>query len=77
MLAHYLTFDAALLLAVDQLVRDSFIQDATWSALARRYNQQQLMDVVFTVGQYTLLAMFLNSAGVQLDEGVPRVPPRR
>ena len=67
-------FDAALLQAVDELHDDAFIPDTTWNALAQRYNQQQLMDVVATVGQYTLLSMFLNSSGVQLDEGVPGFP---
>ena len=28
---------------------------------------QQLMDLVFTVGCYDLIAMFFNSAGVQVD----------
>jgi len=70
-------FDATLLLAVDELYYDAFITDATWSALAKRYNQQQLMDVVLTVGQYNLLSMFLNSLGVQLDEGVPGFPKSR
>ena len=28
------------------------------------------MDVVFTVGQYTLVSMALNSLGVQLDAGL-------
>ena len=32
---------------------------------------QQLMDLVFTVGQYNLVSMALNSFGVQLDEGLP------
>jgi hypothetical protein len=27
------------------------------------------MDAVFTVGQYTQVSMFLNSFGVQLDDG--------
>ena len=67
-------FDATLLLAVDELYYDAFITDATWNALAKRYNQQQLMDVVVTVGQYNLVSMFLNSFGVQLDEGVPGFP---
>ena len=67
-------FDATLLLAVDELYYDAFITDATWNALAKRYNQQQLMDVVVTIGQYNLLSMFLNSIGVQLDEGVPGFP---
>ena len=67
-------FDASLLRAVDELYYDAFITDATWNALAERYNQQQLMDVVATVGQYNLVSMFLNSFGVQLDEGVPGFP---
>jgi 4-carboxymuconolactone decarboxylase len=67
-------FDATLLQAADELHADAFITDATWNALAQRYNQQQLMDVVATVGQYNLVSMFLNSFGVQLDEGVPGFP---
>ena len=63
-------FDATLLRAADELRKDAFVSDATWAALAKRYNTQQLMDVVFTVGQYNLVSMALNSFGVQLDEGV-------
>jgi alkylhydroperoxidase family enzyme len=62
-------FEAALLRAADELHRDSFLSDATWSLLASRYDTRQLMDVVFTVGQYNLVSMALNSFGVQLDEG--------
>ncbi len=60
-----------LLQAVDELRNDAFISDATWQALQAHYNQQQLMDIVFTVGQYNLVSMALNSFGVQLDEGLP------
>jgi len=67
-------FDATLLRAVDELHADAFITNATWNALAKRYNKQQLMDVVATVGQYNLVSMFLNSFGVPLDEGVPGFP---
>ena len=35
---------------------------------------QQLMDLVFAVGQYTLVSMALNSFGVQLDPGVEGFP---
>lgn len=69
-------FDATLLQAADELHADAFITDATWNALAKRYNQQQLMDVVATVGQYNLVSMFLNSFGVQLDKGVPGFPTK-
>ncbi|HYM29901.1 MAG TPA: carboxymuconolactone decarboxylase family protein [Candidatus Cybelea sp.] len=63
-------FDRALLRAADELHKDAFISDATWAALGKRYNTQQLIDVVFTVGNYNLVSMMLNTLGVQLDESV-------
>ena len=63
-------FEATLVRATDELHEDAFVSDATWNALAARYDTQQLMDLVFTVGQYNLVSMALNTLGVQLDEGV-------
>ena len=63
-------FEATLVRAVDELHEDAIISDATWEALSKRYDRHQLMDVVFTVGQYNLVSMALNTFGVQLDEGV-------
>ena len=63
-------FEAHLVRAADELHQDAFISDSTWAALAARYDEQQMMDVIFTVGQYNLVSMALNSLGVQLDEGV-------
>lgn len=67
--------DAALLRAVDELRDDAFIRDATWNTLCEHFEEQQLMDIVFTVGQYQLVSMTLNTLGVQLEEppaeGVP------
>jgi alkylhydroperoxidase family enzyme len=60
--------DAALLTAVDELVADALISDATWQLLAADLDDQQLMDVVFTVGAYDLLAMAFRTFGIQLDE---------
>ena len=67
-------FDSTLLRAVDELFYNSFISDATWNALAEKYNTHQLMDVVFTVGQYNLVSWALNTLGVQRDEGVGGFP---
>jgi alkylhydroperoxidase family enzyme len=64
------SLEAALLRATDELHHDSFISDSTWAALSQHYNTMQLMDVVFTVGQYHLVSMALNTFGVQLDKGV-------
>ena len=62
--------DAALIRAVDELVGDHFISDATWTSLAddAGLNDRQRMDVVFTTGQYTQVSMMLNTFGVQLDD---------
>ena len=68
-------FDAALLRAADELHEDAFISDPTWAALAERYSVQQLMDLVFTVGQYHIVSMALNSFGVQFEpETTDRFP---
>ena len=63
-------FDATLITATDELHNDAFISDKTWATLAETYNTQQMMDLVFTVGQYNMVSMALNSFGVQLDEGL-------
>jgi alkylhydroperoxidase family enzyme len=63
--------DRLLLKATDELHTDAHIGDATWQGLGKYYNTRQLMDVVFTVGQYNLVSMALNTLGVQLDEGLP------
>ena len=62
--------DAALIRAVDELVGNHFISDATWASLAddAGLNDRQRMDVVFTTGQYTQVSMMLNTFGVQLDD---------
>jgi alkylhydroperoxidase family enzyme len=59
--------DAVVVHAVDELFYDGFISDATWTSLAGRFQTPQLMDLVFTVGAYKMLAMALNSFGMQLD----------
>ena len=43
-------------------------RDATWAALADELDVHQLMDLVFTVGAYDLLAMAFRSFGVELDD---------
>jgi len=68
--------ERALLRATDELHSDAFVSDATWAALKPHLNTQQLMDFVFTVGQYTLVSMALNTLGVQPEPGLPRMPPR-
>ncbi|TNF78936.1 MAG: carboxymuconolactone decarboxylase family protein [Gammaproteobacteria bacterium] len=63
--------DRLLLKATDELHEDAFVSDETWAALSEHLSEQQLMDLVFTAGQYNLVSMALNSFGVQADEGLP------
>ncbi len=67
-------FDAALIRSVDELHKDAFMTDEIWHALSAGYNEKQMLDLIFTVGQYNLVCMTLKSLGVQLDQGVPGFP---
>jgi 4-carboxymuconolactone decarboxylase len=58
-------FDRTVLIAVGELVEKTRISDQTWSALADRMDTRELMDFVFTVGGYHMLAMALNTFGVE------------
>lgn len=53
--------------ATDELLEDAFISEETWNGLSQHLDTRQLMDLVFTVGQYNLVCMALNSFGVQHD----------
>jgi alkylhydroperoxidase family enzyme len=64
--------DAAMLWAVDELVSDAMVCTSTWRTLADTLDEHQLMDLVFTVGAYDLLAMAFRSFGVELDEDLTR-----
>lgn len=66
--------DASLLRAADELHTDSCISHATWAELARRYDEQQLIEVCMVVGQYHLVAFTLNSLGVEPEPGLPEMP---
>jgi AhpD family alkylhydroperoxidase len=59
--------ERALVRAADELVGDADVSDETWTALARALDEQQLLDLVFTVGAYDALAMAFLAFRVDLD----------
>ena len=67
--AHWSEFEAALLRAVDELHDNSRISDATWSFIAERYEQSQMIELPMLIGHYHLMAFILNSLGVELEPG--------
>ena len=65
-------FDAALVGAVDELLQTARVGDATWATLAAELDTQQLMDVIFTVGAYEIVAMAMRTFDVELDDDLRR-----
>lgn len=66
--------DRALIALADDLHADDCVSDATWSQLAESWDDAQLIEFLVVAGFYRLVSGFLNSTGVQLDDGVPGFP---
>lgn len=56
--------DRALLRATDELTATFDVTDETWAALAAHYAAPKLVEILYVVGQYTMLSMVANAAGV-------------
>jgi alkylhydroperoxidase family enzyme len=67
--------EQALLTAADELYRDSFISDRTWSNLTARLDAATIVDALISIAQYRQVAMALNAFGVQGEPGDERLPP--
>jgi alkylhydroperoxidase family enzyme len=59
--------EGAMMRAVDELIAGADISDDTYGVLAAELDERQLMDLVFTVGAYDLLAMAFRTFRVQVD----------
>ena len=66
--------DRLLLQAADELHRDTDFSDATWQALRQRFDDAQLVEIPFVVGNYTMLSMVANSLGVPVESGLEPLP---
>ncbi len=65
--------DRAVLIAIDELRRDSAISDTTWDALSDFLDTKQLMDFVFTAGHYVMFGWAISAFGIPLEEGVDKI----
>ncbi len=65
--------DQALIDLADDLCRDDVVSDDTWSRLGR-WSDAERIELVIVAGFYRLVSGFLNTFGVQLDNGVPSWP---
>lgn len=67
--------DADLVRATDELHAHARIEQGTWDRLAERFNTAQLMDLVFLIGCYDVLAMAIKTFQSRLEPGVAPLDP--
>lgn len=65
--ASWTGIEQAVLRAVDELLTDAMISDATWAVLADHYSQPQLVELPMLVGQYQMVAYLQNSLRMRLS----------
>ena len=65
--SYFTEFERTVILATEDLVRDRLISAANWAGLAARWDNKQLLDFMFTVGTYVLIAGVMRSTGVQRE----------
>ncbi len=68
--------DAALIALTDDLCADDCVSDDTFARLQQRWSEPEIMELVVTAGFYRMVSGFLNSMGMELDDGVPDFPER-
>jgi hypothetical protein len=70
--------DAVVLRGVDELHSWCRIGDDTWAALARQYDERQLIEFLLLVGNYRTLSYVQNSVGIRPVTGTtPNIPGNR
>ena len=66
--------DRLLLVAADELHERQDLTDATWAKLRERWDDAQLLEIPFVVGNYTMLSMVANATSVPVEEDLPPLP---
>ncbi len=67
--------DAALWRATDELVDHDRISEDGLAALQEHFDTRQIMDIVFTIGAYSLIAWAMNTIDVPMDDDVRAACP--
>ena len=67
--------DADIVRAADELCFDAKISKPTWDRLSARFSLQQVMDLIFIIGCYEVLAMAVNSFNSDIEPGVAPLDP--
>jgi alkylhydroperoxidase family enzyme len=63
--------ESAMLRAVDELLLDGKVSSETWPLLAQDLTTQQILDLIFTVGCYDMIAWVCGSLQFELEQDLP------
>jgi 4-carboxymuconolactone decarboxylase len=65
--AHWNAAERCIIHATEQLMTQTDLDDDTWNSLGAHLGRQQIMDLIFTVGAYVLIAMAFNAMRIQRE----------
>ena len=68
--------DRAVIRGVEELIADQALSDETWDTLAKHWNEQQMIEFPFMVGQYVATAYVQNTLRVPLADYNPGLSSR-
>jgi 4-carboxymuconolactone decarboxylase len=66
--------DRLAITVTDELCADDDLTDVTWSAALGEWGEQDVIELILLVGNYRMLAGFLNAARVEPDDGLEGFP---
>jgi alkylhydroperoxidase family enzyme len=65
---YFTDFERVVIRATEDLVNDRKISDANWHALMAEWDEKQMLDFLFTVGCYVMVAGVMRSTGAERHE---------
>jgi len=65
---YFTEFERVVIRATDDLVHDRKVSDANWQALRAEWDEKQMLDFLFTVGCYAMVAGVMRSTGAERQE---------
>lgn len=74
--AGWLPVEAAIIRSVDEMMSRWSVSDDTYGQLVEHLSAEQLIDHVFLVGEFILVALVLNVFRIEPDPGLPVMPAR-
>jgi alkylhydroperoxidase family enzyme len=65
---YFTPIEATVIRATEDLVNDRKISDANWNLLMAQWNEKQMLDFLFTVGCYVMVAGVMRSTGAERQD---------